>query len=236
MHSDRKGIAVHIAQQQGGHRHFGNRRDERQNKHHRQNRYRQREQHQAESLPWGRTVQRRRFFQRAVDGFEVTFDRPDVQRDTAHIGEDDAAVGIQADERHVLAESVKQGIQRDQRQHRGEHLENQHPFQQRCFTREAHAGKSVSAGGRKRDDANGGNACHLDGVPQPQQYREGGRRDATISVFDAEAERQPPVLPGDTFGDQATGGEVPFAQRDSDDHQQREHNRRDKNQQQEVRC
>jgi hypothetical protein len=54
-------------------------------------------------------------------------------------------------------------------------------------------------------------------------------------VFDAEAERQPPVLPGDTFGDQATGGEVPFAQRDSDDHQQREHNRRDKNQQQEVR-
>ena len=96
-------------------------------------------------------------------------------------------MGIQADERHVLAETVKQGIQRDQRQNRGEHLENQHPFQQRGFTREAHTGKSVSAGSRERDDANGGNAGHLDGVPQPQQDREGGRRDATVSVFNAEA-------------------------------------------------
>jgi hypothetical protein len=35
--------------------------------------------------------------------------------------------------------------------------------------------------------------------------------------------------------DQAAGGEVTLAQRDSDNHQQREHNRRDENQQQEVR-
>jgi hypothetical protein len=34
--------------------------------------------------------------------------------------------------------------------------------------------------------------------------------------------------------DQATGGEVTLAQRDGDNHQQREHNRRDKNQQQEC--
>ena len=51
----------------------------------------------------GRAIQRRRFFQRAIDGFEVAFNRPDVQRDTAHVGKDDAAVGVEADERDVLA-------------------------------------------------------------------------------------------------------------------------------------
>ena len=187
MHTYRQGIAVHIAQQQRGDRHFGDGRDERQNKHDCQNRHRQRQQHEAESLPWGRAIQRRRFFQRAIDGFEVAFNRPDVQRDTAHVGKDDAAVGVEADERDVLAQAVKQRVQGNQRQHRREHLENQHPFQQGRFPREAHTGESVSAGGGEGDDADRGDPGDLNRVPQPQQDRERRRRDAAIGVFDAEA-------------------------------------------------
>ena len=48
LHTYRQGIAVHIAQQQRGDRHFGDSRDERQNKDHRQNRHRQRQQYEAE--------------------------------------------------------------------------------------------------------------------------------------------------------------------------------------------
>ncbi len=54
-----------------------------------------------------------------------------MQGDTTQIGEDDATVRVQTDKRHVLAKAVEQGIERHQREHRREHLENQHPFQQR---------------------------------------------------------------------------------------------------------
>ena len=154
-----------------------------------------------------------------------------MQCDTAKIGEDHAAVGVQADKRYVLAQTVKQGIQRHQRQYGREHLENQHPFQQRRFARETHAGEGISTGGGKRHDTNGGNTCDFHRVPQPQQDRERRRRDAAIRVFHAEAQREPPVLPGDFVRDQAPRREVTRTQGDGDNHQQREHDRRDENQQ-----
>ena len=122
-----------------------------------------------------------------------------MQRDPAHIREDHPAMGIQADKRHVLTEPVKQRVQRHQRQHRREHLENQHPFQQGRFPREAHTGKSVGAGGGEGDDTDRGNASDLNRVPQPQQHRERRRRDAAIGVFDAKAQREAPVLPRNIF-------------------------------------
>jgi len=88
-----------------------------------------------------------------------------MKGDAAKIGEDHAAVSVQADERHILPKTVKQGIQRHQRQHGREHLENQHPFQQRRFARETHTGEGVSAGGGERHDADRSDGRHLHRVP-----------------------------------------------------------------------
>ncbi|MOA12331.1 hypothetical protein D3C78_1323130 [compost metagenome] len=183
-------------------------------------------------MPRAGPVQCRRFFQRIIDGFEIALDGPDVQRDAAHIGENDPAVGVQTDKRNVLAQTIKQRIQRHQRQYRREHLENQHAFQQGAFTAKTHAGKGIGTGGRQRDDADGGDHRDLDRVPQPQQDRERRWGDAAIGVRHAHAECQPPVIPGNLFRYQAAGGEVARAQRDSDDHQQREHDQGDKAQHQ----
>jgi hypothetical protein len=54
-------------------------------------------------------------------------------------------------------------------------------------------------------------------------------------VFNAKAQRQFPVFPGDVFRDQLPVAKLP-SRSDSDNHQQREHDRRDENQQQQVRC
>ena len=154
-----------------------------------------------------------------------------MQGDTAKIGEDHAAVGVQADKRHVLTQTVKQGIQRDQRQHGREHLENEHAFQQRRFARETHTGEGVSTGGGERDNTDCGNGRHFHRVPQPQQHRERRRSYASIRMLHAEAQRQLPVLPGDFVRDETPGREVTRTQGDSDNHQQREHDCRDENQQ-----
>lgn len=54
------------------------------------------------------------FFQRTVDGFEIAFDGPDMQRNPTQIRENYAAVSIQANEWNVLTQTIKQRIQRDQ--------------------------------------------------------------------------------------------------------------------------
>ncbi len=187
-----------------------------------------------ERLPGRRPIDDGSLLQRGVDALEVALDGPDVQRHAAQRGDDHRAVAVHPEPADVLAELVEQGIDRHQREHRREHLEDQHAFENRRLAAESHAREGVGAGGREEQDQRRTDQGDLHRVPQPQQHRERWVRHAAVLVGVRNAEGERPVLQCRVLGKQAAGGEVALAKGDRHHHQQREEDCRDEGQQRRV--
>lgn len=181
--ADGQGHFIEVADDHRGEREFVHEADERQNEHHRQYRHAQWQQDFVEGLERGGTVYRGGFLHGRVDGVEIANHHEDVQRQAAHVTDDQRGMGVQRQEIDEAAQLVEQQVERDQEQGVGEHLYHQQGFEHGPLALERQPAEGVGAGGRKQQYQHGADARYLNGVHQPAQHREGRFGNVGVAVL-----------------------------------------------------
>ena len=192
---------------------------------------------EPEGLPGRGAVDHRGFLERDRQGIEVALDHPDVGGDAAEVGEDQAGMGVESERGDPAAEGFEDGIDGDEGEDHREHLEDEEAAEDPFAAPEAHPSEGVGAGGGQREDQEGADGGHLDGVPEPAQDGDGRRLPRAVGLRHGQAEHHAPVFEAEGFGrgQDAADGEVALAERNGHDHEQGDRHEGDEGDQRGVR-